>query len=208
MLKLLLSLIGWGYIRFLAATSRITQHGLEIPAKLKQEKKPFIFAFWHGRQLFLPFVRRKDALDALISQSKDGEYIAGIISFFGIGSIRGSSSHGGRRALVQIMRSLKCGRLVAITPDGPRGPQKSVRPGVIFVAKKMQVPIVPIAFAARRKKVILGWDEYLVPYPFNKIAVTYGEPYYVMPDISVESASTELQTRINKITDLADTLLN
>ena len=163
MLKLLLPLIGWGYIRFVAATSRIIPHGEEIVSRLKREGKVFIYTFWHGRQILLPYVRRMDTIDALISQSKDGEYIARTIRFFGMDSVRGSTSKGSRRALAQLTRSLKGGRLIALTPDGPMGPKHKVKPGVIYIAKKMGVPIVPLSFGAKRKKIFYGWDEFHAP---------------------------------------------
>lgn len=206
MLEKILPFIGWGYIRFVAATSRIIEHGKEIPTSFLKQGKVFIFSFWHGRQFFLGYVRRKDSIDVLISQSKDGEYIARTIGFFGMGSVRGSTTKGGSRALVKLKNSLEQGKLIAITPDGPRGPARKVQNGVIYIAQKTKVPIIPLAYAAKRCKIFYGWDEYHIPYPFNRIAVTYGKPYYVPSDISIESACGELERRLNENTELADRL--
>jgi len=206
MLDAILPFIGWGYIRFVAATSRIIEHGKEIPDTLLQQGKVFIFSFWHGRQFFLVYVRRHDSIDVLISQSKDGEYIARIIGMFGPGSVRGSSSRGGSRALVKLKRSLAKGRIIAVTPDGPRGPARKVQQGVVYIARKMNVPIIPLAYAAKRCKIFHSWDEYHIPYPFNRIAVTYGEPYYIDAHASIDSAAQELEKRLNENTLLADTL--
>lgn len=206
MMKYILPLLGWSCIRFIAGTSRIVYSGEEIPARLKKDGKTFIFAFWHGRQFFLAYVQRMDAIDVLISQSKDGEYIARIIGLFGAGSIRGSSSRGGSRALIRLKHTLEKGRLVGFTPDGPRGPVRKVQRGVVFLAQKTGVPIVPLAYSAKRCKIFYGWDEYYIPYPFNYISVTYGEPLYIAKDDSIESASIELEKRLNANTEHADRL--
>lgn len=206
MLETILPFIGWGYLRFVAATSRIMENGKDIPADFLKQGKVFIFAFWHGRQFFLIYVRRHDPIDVLISQSKDGDYIARALGLFGVSSVRGSTSRGGSRALVQLKRSLQKGKIIAVTPDGPKGPARKVQHGVIFIAQKMHVPIIPLAYAAKRCKIFYGWDEYHVPYPFNRIVVTYGKPYYVKSNVSIDSAALELEQLLNENTALADKL--
>ena len=111
----------------------------------------------------------------LISEHGDGEIIARIARHFGFRTIRGSTSRGAARALLELVREVQGGNELAITPDGPRGPAKSFAPGAVIVAQRSGSPIVPavvhVPFAWRLK----SWDRFVVPKPFAKITVAYGE---------------------------------
>lgn len=196
------------YMRFVAITSRITEHRREIACDMIKEGRNFIFAFWHARQFFLIYIRRNDRIRVFISESKEGEYIARVTGYFGVDTIRGSTTRGGAKALVKAIKTLREGCLIGITPDGPKGPVLKVQRGLLMLAQKTGCPIIPLSCGARRKKIFNSWDRYQVPYPFNKIAVTYGEPIYVKEGDDLDRMEKLIEKRMNENTRLSDELAN
>lgn len=196
--------VGFFYIWFVGRTSKVVVKNSTEYEELEKNKKPVIYAFWHGRQVFLVWSHRKKNIHILVSQSKDGEYIARITNKFGFGAVRGSSSKGGAKALVRMIKKGREGFSLAFTPDGPRGPLREVQPGVILAAQKTQLPIIPLASSVKRKYVVRHWDEFHIPYPFNKITVCHGEPIYVSEADGIEKKSQELKKAIDETTALAD----
>ncbi len=192
--------IFWIYLWFTRLTSRIQVIGNSHPDSLKKTGEGFIYAFWHNRQIILPLVRRGERIHCLISSSRDGEYVARIARWFGKESVRGSTSRGGFEAMKAMMKTLRNGGIVAMTPDGPRGPPYKVKPGVIQMAQSLRCPIIPIAFDATRKKVFASWDGFLLPYPFNRIAVIFGEPFHVHEQESIDDASLRLEQALDATT--------
>jgi hypothetical protein len=208
--KLFLFLIGrlcWLYIRFVALTSRIIRTGEQYPMELRRKEQPFIFGLWHNRQFFLCYAERHNRVHALVSQSKDGEFISRTVNLFGIDTIRGSTSKSGARALVRMIRTLRRGETVAVTPDGPRGPSGRVQPGIVHLAQKTGCPIVPISFSASRKKVFKSWDAYQVPYPFGRIAISYGEPFTLSPSESPEDAAKRVRAALDANTARGENMI-
>lgn len=123
-------------------------------------------------------LHRSQRIAVLISTHGDGELIAQTVDRLGFRSVRGSSTRGGARAVLEMHRH--CGdRPWAITPDGPRGPAFSVAPGVLALAARSGRPIVPVGYAARRAKYLKSWDQFAIPWPFTKVAVRFGEPIRV-----------------------------
>jgi len=106
----------------------------------------------------------------MISEHFDGEIIAKIISFFGFSSIRGSSSKGGARVLIEAIKTAKGGEDIAITPDGPRGPRHSVADGIVALSQKTGAKIVVFNYQASRSWQLKSWDKFVVPKPFSKIS--------------------------------------
>jgi lysophospholipid acyltransferase (LPLAT)-like uncharacterized protein len=199
-----LSFLATSYLRFVGATSRIFWSNRAVRDRLESEKKPFIYAFWHGRQVFLAYLHRGDRIRPVVSQSKDGELITRVCRSFGIEPVRGSSSKGGAIAMLEVHAALEEGSRVGFTPDGPRGPLHSVQPGVLFAAQKTGLPIVPVAFGAKRKRIFGSWDEFLVPLPFNRIAMAYGDPIAVSQTDSLEERSAVLREALNAVAARAD----
>jgi lysophospholipid acyltransferase (LPLAT)-like uncharacterized protein len=111
-----------------------------------------IVAFWHGRQLMMPFAYRGKKISILISRHRDGELIARTVGRFGFHAARGSTTRGGAAALMHLARSARAGDDLAVTPDGPRGPRQAVQLGVVELAKLTGRPIIPLAFGASKKK--------------------------------------------------------
>ncbi len=193
----------WLYLHLTRLTSRIDVYGSHHPDRLKESGTGFTFAFWHNRQIILPVIRGGDRIHCLISSSRDGEYIARVARLFGKETIRGSSTRGGFEAMKQIMRVLESGGIVAVTPDGPLGPKREVKPGIIQLSRALGTPIVPIAFDASRKKVFGSWDRFNLPYPFSRIAVVFGEPMFIGASESVEAGCARLKETLDDVVEQA-----
>ena len=173
------------WIRFVHATSRWQVIGDEAPNRLWDEGKPFIVAFWHNRLMMLSYIWRQGVpMNMLISQHRDGELIADTIAHLGIKSVRGSSSRDGAQALRTMVKALKSGESVGITPDGPRGPRMRATDGVISVARLAGVPIFPATVATSRRRVLGSWDRFLVALPFCRGVYIWGDPVDVPRDAS------------------------
>lgn len=170
-----------------------------------EQGRPVIYVLWHGRLLPLGYVHRGQGVIGLASRSADGEYIARVLRHWGFGIIRGSSSSGGDTAFRELIRALRAGRSVAITPDGPRGPRERLKPGVIQLAQLTGAPLVPVAAGASRAWWFVSWDRFLVPRPFARVNVAYADPVFVPRDAadvsgamaSVESALSGLMSHVD-----------
>jgi 3-deoxy-D-manno-octulosonic-acid transferase len=163
---------------------------------------------WHGR--VIPFIATHEGrgIVGLVSEHRDGEYIARALGPLGFGVVRGSTTRGGSRALFDMAQRAREGCDIALTPDGPRGPTTAVRPGVIALAQRAGTPIIPVGVAARGV-VFPTWDRFLVPRPWARVAVVYGEPL-VAPEREgdLDACSEELARRIECATQEADRIVN
>lgn len=143
----------------------------------------FIYCFWHNRLLLMPYVhgrmRMRKNLCAMASRSKDGQLISDVLKGFGIAVARGSSSRGGETAMMEMAALLREGWDAAVTPDGPRGPIYRVQPGVVLLAQRSGVPIVPASYEAKYKVRLKSWDRFIIPLPFSPSAVVFGDPICV-----------------------------
>jgi lysophospholipid acyltransferase (LPLAT)-like uncharacterized protein len=143
--------IGAAVIRGLGRSMCIETKGQESIDALYQTGKRVIIAFWHERQLMMPLTYRGTQAHILISQHQDGEIIARIVERFGFKAIRGSSTRGGAIALRELIRIGRSGADLVVTPDGPKGPRRVVKLGVVQLAKATGLPIVPLAFSCSKK---------------------------------------------------------
>jgi lysophospholipid acyltransferase (LPLAT)-like uncharacterized protein len=157
--------------------------------RLRASGQPFVFAFWHGQMLPLLYQHRGEGVAVLISEHGDGEIIAQIALGLGYGTVRGSTSRGATRALVEMARAIDAGSELAITPDGPRGPARSVASGVLAVAHRSGAPIVPIGVWARRGWHLKSWDRFLIPRPFTRVQIAYGDPIAVRGSTAREAVA-------------------
>jgi lysophospholipid acyltransferase (LPLAT)-like uncharacterized protein len=185
----LASWIGPVLIYFLGKTLKVKWVGEENLDIIRKEEKSVIYAFWHGRMLILAFSHRKLKAHVLISQHRDGEYIARIIHRLGFVSVRGSTTRGGAKAIFEMCEKTASGFDVAVTPDGPKGPGFQVQPGTIYIAQRSSMPIVPITNSAEKRWTLSTWDRFIIPKPFSKTVIMLGKPIYV----PAESASEELE---------------
>lgn len=176
------------YIRFVHVSSRWQVVGLEHVTPFWDQDRPLIFSFWHNRLMMMPSAWRKGKkIRMLISQHRDGVMIAGIINEFGLGVMEGSTSKGGASAMRGLLKTLREGQSVGMTPDGPRGPRMRAALGVAQIAILSGVPILPCAYAVSRFKILKSWDKFIVALPFSKAAYVFGEPLYPPTDRSPEA---------------------
>ncbi len=167
----------------------------------------YIYAFWHAHML--PLLGRSvwhKPMVVMISRSKDGELIAQTLSWYGVESARGSSSKGGSAALREMIRHAREGRNIAFTPDGPRGPARILKDGLIYAAQASGLPIVPVAFGAKRRKLLRSWDRMVIPMPFTRAVFVYGEPLTIPRGADIEEWRRTVETRMNELADEAEEL--
>lgn len=168
--------VGGLALRMLARTWRYEVRNGQAIASLRDARRPFIFSLWHGQLLPLLWHHRNEDIAVLISEHRDGELVARVADSLGYRLIRGSTSRGGERALLGLVRDLREGREVAVTPDGPRGPARKYAPGALIAAQRAGAPILPIAAHATRAWRLRSWDRFMIPKPFARVIVAYGNP--------------------------------
>ena len=172
-----IAFIGVLYLRFVALTSRIRVHFHPTALAIADGRRPCVFAFWHRYQLMMGYAYRNRGGYVLVSRSGDGELIAQALHRLGYRTVRGSSSRGGAKALLGLLDVLEAGGQLGVTPDGPRGPYRSVQPGVAALARKSGVPVIPGGWAGTRVKILRSsWDRFMIPLPFGKYEIVFGEP--------------------------------
>jgi lysophospholipid acyltransferase (LPLAT)-like uncharacterized protein len=168
--------LGKGVLRALGLTWRIRSVNREPWEVMRRAKRGFIFSLWHGQLLPLLWHHRGEGIVVLISEHKDGEVVARAAAALGFGLIRGSSSRGADRALISISREVEAGKEVAITPDGPKGPSQKFAPGALVAAQRSNSFIVPIGVTADRAWRLRSWDRFMIPKPFARVTIAYGDP--------------------------------
>ena len=203
----ILGRIGWLLLSLWSMTLRVRFVNREVPDRLLQEGRNFIYAFWHGRQFMLFHAHRTEDLVVPASESRDGEIQAHILKRFGFGVVRGSSKRKGDRALLGLVDALRKGRCIALAVDGPRGPIYEVKQGVTYLAGKLNKPIVPLMSSAKSAWVLERiWDKYLLPKPFSRCVIAYGDPIIVngTAEDELELKKRELADALNRIMKNAD----
>lgn len=171
----LASTLGGGFLRVLARTWRVTRVGEEHLDAVRSTGKPMVIVLWHGELLPILWAHRDQRIAVLISTHADGEIIARICESLGCRTVRGSSSRGGVRALLELVRELEAGHEVAITPDGPRGPRRIFASGAVVAAMRAQVPVIAFGAVVDRAWRLRSWDRFVVPKPFARVEVRYSE---------------------------------
>ena len=177
----LAAVIGPALVRLLAATWRIRVRGAEHLRALRETRRPFVFVLWHSRILPLLFHHRHEDVVLLISRHRDGGYLADLAQRWGYRSVRGSTKRGGEVGLLGIVRALQGGAVVAVTPDGPRGPAERVQPGAVAAAQHAGVPLLPIGARPSSAWWLPTWDRMCIPKPFALVDVAYSPPFGVDP---------------------------
>ena len=203
----LIPFLGWLFICLIGKTVRLKVIGEERLRALREDGSHVIYAFWHNRLLLIAYALRHRGIIALVSSSRDGEYISRTVHKLGTGTVRGSTTFRGTRALLQMTKKLKSGYDGAVTPDGPQGPKYKVQPGVVHLAKKTGLPIVPITYGAQRKIILNSWDGFIIPHPFSRVVLIYGSPMEVPledTDEGMEAKRQELERTLKGITQQAD----
>lgn len=181
---------GTALLRVLARTWRFRCVDGSALDELRARRQPVIFACWHGELLPLLWFHRGQGISVLVSEHRDGEIIARIAQRIGFGTVRGSTSRGGGRALLAMVRVLGDGGDIAVTPDGPRGPAHSYAPGALIAAQRAGAPILPATVHVDRAWRLRSWDRFMIPKPFARITVAYGPPTRVEAE-TVRDAAEE-----------------
>lgn len=200
--------LGAGLSKLWSYTLRVRREGHGAVEDLIARDERFILSFWH-RRLFMmplayPFQRRNARGEArgvaiLSSDSKDGERSAATWRWFGIHAVRGTASDDGAKALVRMIQAVKQGWDFGITPDGPRGPLMTLKPGTVVLARKTGAWIVPVSLAFDRQFELNTWDRMVIPLPFATCIIKYGTPYKVAPKSDDVSEVARLQREMDAL---------
>jgi lysophospholipid acyltransferase (LPLAT)-like uncharacterized protein len=195
-------------VRLIGRTLRIQVINEEKFEGIKGGK---IICGWHGRSSIGGAKYRDRGFWVIISLSKDGEIQNKIFQKLGFHTIRGSSGRGGERALVESIRVLRDGAAMCITPDGPRGPSGIAQPGVLAMARKSGCALVPIGISSRPRILLKkAWDKHMIPIPFGKSMMVFGDPYYLAKDATeeqIEDVRLSLERDMHTLQDEAERLL-
>ena len=163
-------------LRLLGSSWRAAEIHVERVERVHELGRPAVFAFWHGVLLPLEYICRGRNIQVLSSWHRDGEISARLMTAMGYGVVRGSPTRGSARGLLRMLARAVEGLDLAVTPDGPRGPTERVKRGVFYLAEKSGGTLIPVGVGAARAKRISSWDSFMVPLPFSRVAVVYGEP--------------------------------
>jgi len=197
----ILGLLGFIYIYIVKITSQIKHKNKFIPENFWKNKKPFILAFWHNQLLMITFSWEKNKkLNILASGHSDGQFGAIIAKYLGANVLTISDKK--RKINIRpIFDLLKNNSYIGITPDGPRGPKEKVSDGVIKIAKKSNVPIIPMGFWSSRNFTLKSWDSFLITYPFSKCVFSWSDPILIPQNLRDEEIPKFQLLLENKIND-------
>jgi lysophospholipid acyltransferase (LPLAT)-like uncharacterized protein len=197
-----LSALGAGYALMVRWTSSIER-------RPPPPGGPFIIALWHGRLAMMHLLRFGNrALVALISSHRDGQLISKCAWYYDIRTVTGSTTRGGSGAVRQLIRMMREGHSLFITPDGPHGPRMRLNKGIIDIARISGVPILPVAIGASRGKELDTWDRFVVPALFSRIIVRWGEPIYVTRESDAAVVAAQLESALTALQLAADRAVN
>jgi len=208
---LVIKLVAFGialFIRALGATLRYRLQSLAArnlhPRNCRKQR--YIYAFWH-EYIFLPGCMLKCPILVMISQHADGELIAQTVKYLGLHPVRGSSTRGGIEALRQLLRSEQ-NLHVAITPDGPRGPRRQLQAGLIYLAARTGMAIIPVGVGLQHAWRARSWDRFAIPRPGTHATCITGQPIRIPPDadkLQLEHYRQIVQDALQSTTELAET---
>jgi len=212
-------LIG-AYLGLVYRTTRWTLLGEEHFLVFPVERRPLIVAFWHERLAMMPELWRQASLrvpqgrpwpvHVLVSRSRDGRFIGDIVGRFNVSMVHASTrrigsgrEQGGAAGMRELLRLLRGGAAVAITPDGPRGPRRVAAPGVAQVAAVSGVPVLPCAAATTRRCILGTWDRMMLPLPWSRGVLVCGAPVVVSRD-GMADALPAIEAALTAVCDAAD----
>lgn len=191
-------------IRVIGATLRFEVKGWQHFSP----DKPLVYCFWHNRIPIATYFWRERGIVVMSSRSFDSEYIARFIQRFGYGAARGSSTRGGKAALIQMIRAVRDGKSAAFTVDGPRGPIYEAKPGAVLLAAKSKAALLPFSVSMNRFWQLPSWDKIQIPKPFARVIVVIGKPIQVEDAPETHDAKhRELQQALDELRELSDRLI-
>ena len=213
LIQTLISLIGSFYVLTVYKTSKVNLKNRKKIENLLERNESFIYSFWHDQLLMCPLTWQSNSnIKVLISKHRDGDIIAQLISNLGFEAIRGSThktnkikNKGGLLSARKMIKSLKNGISIGISPDGPKGPRHKVSEGILSISRLSESVILPVGIGFKKKWVLNTWDKFIIPKPFNEITVIWGDP---IPAITNEKNNhqfkTKLESKMNNLTAQAN----
>lgn len=214
LIQTLISLIGSIYVLTVYKTSKVNLKNRKKIEDLLERKESFIYSFWHDQLLMCPLTwQSNSSIKVLISKHRDGDIIAQLISNLGFEAIRGSThktnkikNKGGLLSARKMIKSLKNGISIGISPDGPKGPRHKVSEGILSISRLSKSVILPVGIGFKKKWVLNTWDKFIIPKPFNEITVVWGDPISAITNeknnhqfkIKLESKMNNLTAQANK----------
>lgn len=199
--------LAYGYLRLCRLTMRLDYENHEALERVRANSGRYILAFWHSRFAMMPYAYPGDRIAVLSSTHADSRLLADVLRRFGFTVAEGSSTRGGAAGLRTMVRLATQGHDLGITPDGPKGPAREAKPGVIAVARLAGLPIVPVSFSARPARRLGSWDRTLLPLPFGRGRYKYGTPIVVPRDADREQQEAlriRVRDELNRLTDELD----
>lgn len=190
----------WPVLEFLGAGYTYRFEGRAHLDGLVANGQPHILALWHGRILEVMLSLRDRGYVSLVSENFDGEWIARLSAHFGFGAVRGSSSRGGVRALVQAKKQLAAGTSLLFTLDGPRGPKRVAQPGAVWLAGASGCPILPVRLEADRFLTAKTWDAHQFPSPGATVTAAFSAPIWIpegLDSAGLEAERIKLEQSLN-----------
>jgi len=171
-----------------------------------EDPQRYVHAFWHARMLMVPRISRHVWHGyMLISSHRDGGFIADTMHLLDIETVRGSTTRGGARAMLSMLRAVRDeNRHLGITPDGPKGPREVVQKGTVQLAMKAGLPIVPVCYATKRHWRINSWDKFYIPKPFTRGVFVMGEAIVIAKGDDIDAAITRVQQGMDAAQRQAD----
>ncbi|WP_221270338.1 lysophospholipid acyltransferase family protein [Desulfurispira natronophila] len=186
-------------------TSRKQYEGIENLQSVESLPNGYTIACWHGRLLSALWLYGRGNAFAVLSSHKDGEMFSRVLRYFGHDCVRGSSTRGGSAALRQMIKKLRQGCDIAITPDGPKGPPRIVKPGTMVAAKSTKTAVLPVSYSCQPLRHLSSWDSFVLPRPFGTMFFVI-EPPIFPADLETDRANALLGQALDRATDTADTL--
>lgn len=184
-------ILGAALLRLWGTTLRIEWLDPGNIEAIAAQRGEVIWAFWHRHLLTLTYTHQDQGAVVLVSRHKDGEIISQILARLGYGVVRGSTTRGGGRALIEMARAGRSRHPLAVTPDGPRGPRGRLQRGVLHIAQRSGLPIVPLACEGVRTWELESWDRFQIPHPFTRVAVSIGPPIRIPPETAPDGIEEE-----------------
>lgn len=182
----------------IAATVRFKVVGWEKLTKILEDGKGGLVLPWHGVTILPIYYCRHMGFYSLVSLSNDGDLQDRLLRSRGFRTVRGSSGRGGARALLELTRKLQEGGVMAHTPDGPKGPSKKVQPGTIYLAKRSGCPVLPVGVACSPHKRLSSWDSHMIPAPFAKAVLYFGDPLTISAEEDDDAAALRIEQAISQ----------
>jgi lysophospholipid acyltransferase (LPLAT)-like uncharacterized protein len=190
-------------VSLVARSWRVEVVGEDHVTAVRQRGVPVLFAVWHGQLLVPLWHRRREAITLLVSAHRDGARLAHAAQRWGYRTVVGSTTRRGADGLRRLVRALEDGHDGAITPDGPRGPARIAKDGIIAAARHAGAVVVPVAASASKGWRTRSWDGFLIPQPFARVRVVYGRPVTIGANAETGLAKESLESQLAAVEQLA-----